>query len=414
MSVDHLSMIQKRIQSQREEMIEFLSEIISFPAIGPGSGGEGEMKKVQAIEDRSRKYGLTDIHHLDAADDRVLGGIRPNIRIDVKGRAPGKRFVIIVHMDVVPPGERSLWKTDPFKLVRVNEKLIGRGVEDNGQAIVASIFALKTFKDLGLRPSRDVSLFLVSDEEESNEMGIGYLLEKGSFRKDDLILVPDHGDPDGMIVELMEKTLLWVKVIVKGKQCHASMPNLGNNAFRASMLFGSKVDMALHERFTDKDPTFDHPFSSFEPTKKEPGVAGINILPGEDIFYFDCRLLPQHSKDDVITIFRSVARIVGEDTGTVIEIDPVLSESTINPTPPDAEIVQLLSKAIKTVTGKEPTTGGIGGGTCAAILRNAGFEVAVWETIDNQAHTPNEYIEIENLLKDCNIMAALFLRLDHH
>ncbi len=65
---------------------------------------------------------------------------------------------------VVPPGDRSLWKTDPFKLVRVNDRLIGRGVEDNGQAIVASIFALRTIKDLGLRPSRDVSLFLVSDE----------------------------------------------------------------------------------------------------------------------------------------------------------------------------------------------------------------------------------------------------------
>jgi succinyl-diaminopimelate desuccinylase len=406
---DLLSRIQELVQGQREEMIGFLSEIISISAIGPGSGGEGEMKKAKAIEDRLVKWGFTDIRRLDAVDDRVPDGIRPNLQINVKGRDPGKRYVIIVHMDVVPTGDRSLWDSDPFKLVRVNEKLIGRGVEDNGQAIVASIFALKTLKDLGLRPSHDVSLFLVSDEEETNEKGIGHLLKEGSFRKDDLILVPDHGDPDGRMIELTEKALLWIKVTVRGKQCHASMPNLGNNAFRASMLFGTKVDRILHERFPEKDIRFDHPFSSFEPTKKEPGVQGINILPGEDSFYFDCRLLPQHSMDDVLGIFGCVAREVEKETSTRIEIETVLSESTIHPTPPNAEIVQLLSKAIKTVTGKDPTTGGIGGGTCAAILRNAGFAVAVWETILNQAHAPNEYITIDNLINDSLILSLLFI-----
>jgi len=404
-----VSELYRHIDGMEDMMIGLLSEIVSVPAVGPASGGDGEMGKARAIEARLREMDLGQIVHLDAPDPRVPGGMRPNLRLDVKGRDRNSRLVVMVHMDVVPPGDPSLWVSDPFRLVRDGDRLVGRGVEDNGQALTAVVFALKAVKDLGLEPARDVTVFFVSDEEESNELGIGHLLKEGEFRKDDLILVPDHGDPEGRVIEVMEKTLLWLKATVTGKQCHASMPHLGNNALRASMEFGSRADMELHRRFPDRDDRFDHPFSSFEPTKKGPGVDGINILPGEDSFHFDCRLLPQHSKDDVMAVIRSVAREVGDRTSTAIEIEEVLSETTSHPTSPDSPIVRLLSEAIEAVTGERPVTGGIGGGTCAAILRNAGHEVAVWETILNQAHAPNEHILIPNLLKDCKVIATLLL-----
>jgi succinyl-diaminopimelate desuccinylase len=257
-------------------------------------------------------------------------------------------------------------------------------------------------------PHHDISLFIVSDEEESNEKGIGHLLDRELIKDSDLILVPDHGDPDGRVIETVEKTLLWVRVEVKGKQCHASMPHLGKNAFRSSMLFGALVDKALHERFDLEDPSFDHPLSSFEPTKREPGVSGINVLPGEDVFYFDCRLLPRYTIAEVLDVMRSVALEVEKENGVKISIDPVFSETTLHPTPTDAAIVRMLKKSVERVTGFSPVTGGIGGGTCAALLRNSGFEAAVWETIHNRAHSADEYIEIDNLVKDSKVFAALF------
>ncbi|NIP35692.1 MAG: M20 family metallo-hydrolase, partial [Thermoplasmata archaeon] len=44
------------------------------------------------------------------------------------------------------------------------------------------------------------------------------------------------------------------------------MPVKGINAHRAAMLFGTRVDRALQERFAATDDLFDHPVSSFEPT----------------------------------------------------------------------------------------------------------------------------------------------------
>jgi succinyl-diaminopimelate desuccinylase len=187
------------------------------------------------------------------------------------------------------------------------------------------------------------------------------------------------------------------------------MPGLGNNALRASMKFGNEADKALHERFSRNDPSFDHPVSSFEPTKKGPGVEGINVLPGEDTFYMDCRLLPGYSIEDVLETMREVAEKIEVETGTRILIEEEFSETTLHPTSPESDIVKALSQAVEKVTGKEPITGGIGGGTCAALLRNNGYEVAVWETIHNKAHSSDEYILIENLVNDCKVFAALFL-----
>ena len=399
----------ERIERSREEMISFLGDIISIPAVGPLSGGTGEQEKSDRIESIIRSWGIETITHHDALDGKVPSGKRPNMRIDIRGGESSRRIVVIVHMDVVVPGDLSGWSGDPYRMRREGERLIGRGVEDNGQALTASLFALKTLKDMGVEPVRGIVIFLVSDEEETNEKGIGHLLKEGLIREDDLILVPDHGEPEGRVIELCEKTLLWVKVTVKGKQCHASMPNLGNNALRASMLFGTEVDRVLHERYDRNDPLFDHPVSSFEPTKKGPGVDGINVLPGEDVFYLDCRLIPPYTAEEVLGTIRGVADSIEERTGTSITIGTELSETTLHPTSPGSDIVKALSKAIMTATGREHINGGIGGGTCAALLRNSGFPVAVWETIHNRAHSSDEYILIENLMADCKVFAALFM-----
>ncbi len=407
--MEQMAYLFETIGSSEEEMVDFLADIISVPAVGPLSGGTGEKEKADRIGTYLIKWGLDGIENHDACDTTVPSGIRPNIELTMKGRDPSRRIIIIAHMDVVPPGDPGNWSGDPYQLWRDGGRLIGRGVEDNGQALTASLFAMKTLKDLDIEPVHDIVIFLVSDEEETNKKGIGHLLDENLLRKDDLILVPDHGEPEGRVIELCEKTLLWVKVTTKGKQCHASMPALGNNAFRASMLFGTKVDRTLHEKFDRKDPGFDHPISSFEPTKKGPGVDGINVLPGEDTFYIDCRLLPGYTIDEVLKEMRNVADQVEEETETEITINEEFSETTLHPTSPGSDIVTALSSAIEKVTGKRHINGGIGGGTCAALLRNEGYEVAVWETIHNRAHSSDEYILIENLITDCKVFAALFM-----
>jgi succinyl-diaminopimelate desuccinylase len=52
---------------------------------------------------------------------------------------------------------------------------------------------------------------------------------------------------------------------------------------------------------------------------------------------------------------------------------------------------------------------GIGGGTVAAFFREAGLPAAVWSKMDDQAHQPDEYCVIENMVNDAKVMVRLIL-----
>jgi succinyl-diaminopimelate desuccinylase len=79
------------------------------------------------------------------------------------------------------------------------------------------------------------------------------------------------------------------------------------------------------------------------------------------------------------------------------------------PTPKDSEIVLNLEKSISEY-GITATSGGIGGGTCAAALREMGIPAVVWSTVDELAHQPNEYTIIDNLVKDTKIFISTILK----
>jgi len=113
------------------------------------------------------------------------------------------------------------------------------------------------------------------------------------FHHDDLIIVPDSGNPEGSLIEVAEKSMLWLCFKTKGKQCHGSNPHLGNNAFTAASYLVTKLTK-LRKIFSNTDPLFDPPQSTFEPTKKEANVGNINTIPGEDVFCMDCRVLPEY------------------------------------------------------------------------------------------------------------------------
>jgi succinyl-diaminopimelate desuccinylase len=313
------------------------------------------------------------------------------------------------HTDIVPTGDLKLWDTDPFEPVEKEGRLYGRGVEDNGQELVASAFAVKVLNMLGYKPKHTVGLALVADEETGSGKGLHHIINEGIFDKEDLIVVPDGGNEEGTLMEVSEKSIMWLKVETIGKQCHASMPDLGLNAFRAAINFAQKADEMLHNTYGKSDELFDPPTSTFEMTKKESNVPNVNTIPGEDVFYFDCRILPEFKVDEVLGSLKELAEAVSKDTGAQISLDIVQRDDAAPPTLPDAPVVKLLASAIKQVYNNEPYPGGIGGGTCAAIFRRAGYQAVVWGKMYETAHSPNEFIDIDNLIGDTKVFATLFM-----
>ncbi|MCS7118864.1 MAG: M20 family metallo-hydrolase [Archaeoglobaceae archaeon] len=391
----------KEIEEKREEMIELLSKLIEIKAISPDFGGEGEKKKADFL----MKY-LEDfdyVERFDAFDERV--GDRPNIVARIRG-VVDRTIWIITHLDVVPEGDKRLWKTDPFKAVVEREKIYGRGSEDNGQSIVSSLFSGKAIIESGLKPKYNFGLVYVSDEESGSNYGIKHLLNKEIFSKNDMFIVPDVGSQRGDAIEIAEKSILWLKFEVYGKQSHASMPI--SNASRRAMKFILNLDEKLHTKFNAKNELFNPPYSTFEPTKREKNVDNINTIPGLDISYMDCRILPEYKLEDVIDYIESVKKFHEIRENERINVE-VIHKFSSPKTSENSEIALRLSQTIEMLRGTKTRFIGIGGNTCASFLRNTGFKDTVaWCTADGTAHKPNEYCLIDNMVEDAKVFFSIF------
>ncbi|MBI4999964.1 MAG: M20 family metallo-hydrolase [Euryarchaeota archaeon] len=398
------------IEGREGEIVDVLSRLCQVPAIGPESGGDGEGKKAHLLREILKGYGFRDIKDYPRKDSRIPDGVRPNIVTTLNGSDPSLGSVwIISHIDVVPPGETRLWKTDPYKPEVRNGKLYGRGVEDNGQAIAASMFAAASLIAMERKHRRDVKLAFVSEEETGSKYGIRHLIAEGHFKPDDLIIVPDAGSPDGSQIEVVEKSHLQVKVKVTGRQCHASRPHKGVNAYRVAASFVTEVVNALYSKYPDRDELFIPPYSTFEPTKKEANVPNINTIPGEDVSYMDFRILPTTPPEDVLETVKKFADMHSHESNARIDITDHNTSRAPPATPVDSPVVKALMRSIKEVSGVTPIPIGIGGGTCAAFFRKAGLPAIVWSTSDETAHEPNEYVHVKNLVSDAKVYAHLFL-----
>ena len=304
----------------------------------------------------------------------------------------------------------SWWTGDPWTLRVDGDKLIGRGVEDNQGGLCAGVMAVRAFIEAGVQPVLPIALAFVADEETGSVYGLRYLIEKHKslFRKDDLIVIPDSGNPTGTEIEIAEKGILWVKFRTLGKQTHGSVPATGINAHKASAFLITRMD-SLYTKFKKRDPLFAPSNSTFEPTKKENNVPNINTIPGEDVIYFDCRVLPTYKLDQVITAMKAVVKATERKFKVKIEMTFAQKETSAPPTSPNSPVALSIARAVKELRKKTPKAIGIGGGTVAKYLREAGFPCAVWATLDERAHRPDEHVRVSHILSDAKVFAHMAL-----
>lgn len=394
------------IREHEKDMVESLCELVKIPAVSPRDGGYGELAKAEWLAGLVARLGLPAPERFDAPDPTAQGGVRPNLVLRIPGRTPLRTW-FVSHLDVVPEGDRSLWETDPFQPFVREGRVYGRGSNDNGQELIASLYAAAATVQLGLTPETEVGLAFVADEELGSAYGISHLLKKELFRRDDLVVVPDGGNDKGDFVEVAEKSVLWIQFTIEGKQVHASRPDLGNNACRAANLFSVDLDEALHKAFPESDLLFEPPCSTFEPTRRFANVANVNTIPGKEILAFDCRILPQVRLEEVESVIRDIQRAVEKKTGVTIRSENVQRAEAAPITSTESPVVGRIRDSIREVYGFEPRIGGVGGGTCAAHFRAEGIPAVVWAQEADTAHMPNEFAVIEHMVNEALVFAGM-------
>jgi succinyl-diaminopimelate desuccinylase len=405
-NIEILSRLSSDVDLDKPRIVDFFKQMLRINSVNPRMGGPGETERARFISSFLESEGF-EVGSVDVPDSGYKDRVRPNIYAKLDGADKSKTLWYLSHMDTVPEGSRELWNSDPFAPLEKDGKIFARGAEDNGQSLVASLYALRELKKLGEKLPFNVGIWGVADEEFGSAYGVKYLLDHDQFRANDLIVVPDAGTPDGLVIEIAEKNLLWLKITTKGKQVHASLPSKGKNAHRIGMELALKLDRIFHEKYPRSDDMYDDPRSTFEPTKVDPNVPNINTIPGIDVFYFDCRVLPEYSLDSVLSDLRGAIDETKAKNRTEIDFEIINREDAGPATSSSSEVAKLTQKAIREVTKKEPVFAGIGGQTVGNLFRKKGLATAVWSTVDDLPHEPNEYSRISNLINDTKVFAAM-------
>ncbi|MDY0225393.1 MAG: M20 family metallo-hydrolase [Desulfomicrobium apsheronum] len=402
-----LSTVLELLENSRDELLRLQTDLVAIPALGPTNGGQGEKMKVEYLADHVARFQGVQTETIKAPDENVDCGYRPNLIIRRPGKSP-RTLWLIAHTDVVPTGDLSLWQGDPFVLRQEGDLIYGRGVEDNHQGMVSALLLLRALETAQAQTDLSLGILLAADEETGNTHGIEYIMRHHPhvFAPDDLIVIPDFGTPDGQAIEVAEKSVLWLRFTVRGKQCHASTPEAGVNSLIGASALILALDR-LHTVFDACDPLFDPPISTFAPTKMEANVPNVNTIPGQDVFHLDCRVLPTYPLEDIEREVRTICDKVELERGVRIAFAPVVTEQAAPATPVDCEAVIRLTAALQKTRGLEARVIGIGGGTVAAAFRKRGLPAVCWSTLMHTAHQPNEHSSMTATIADARVFAHL-------
>jgi putative selenium metabolism hydrolase len=272
---DNLIEVQKRVNSSREEIIQFMLDICAIPSmdskIGPvGERIQAEMRKLGFDEVRFDKMGNT------------IGKI-----------GNGKRVMVYdSHIDTVGIGDASSWGWDPFKGKIENGVLYARGASDEKGSTPGMIYGLAMARDLGFLDDWTV-YYCGNMEEWCDGIAPNSFVEVDPKVKPDFVVI---GEPTKMQVYRGHKGRVELKVTSTGKSAHAASHHLGDSALYKMLNVISGIrDLDAHlktHEFLGK--------GTIMVTDTRISTASINAVPDGFTIFIDRRLTFGESKEEAV------------------------------------------------------------------------------------------------------------------
>ncbi len=370
---------------------EILRALVKVPSINP-PGGTAEA--VAAFEPFFREAGISTERYT-SRDDLV------SLVARLPGRAPGKTLVLNGHLDIVPPGEG--WSLDPFAALEKDGRVYGRGSADMKAGLTGMAAAMIALKRSGAAFNGEIILMAVPDEETGGRYGTRYLLEQGVGMGADFAIV---GEPTSGRIELGNRGVAWFEVRIDGVAGHSGRPHQMNPIHFAGRLIAALAAM----KFDLRNDIFEVPVPTLTVTMMEGGVKA-NVIPNLAKLTIDRRLLPGETAELARQQIEEV--IAGIDqpgvSATVTSLqgaEPYLIEQS-------SPVVQALSDSYRQVYGGEPVYSAKGAGTDGGLLYSlGGVPTALFGAADpTRAHTVDEYVELEAVVKSAKVYAQTALRL---
>jgi acetylornithine deacetylase len=376
--------------------IDMIRRLVAFPTVSR----ESNLELIDFVRELLRPYDA-DVR-LTFDDDRR----KANLFATIGPRGAGG-LVLSGHTDVVPVDGQA-WDTDPFGLVEKDGRLYGRGTSDMKSFIAIALAVLPQFVSRLNRPLH----FALSYDEEVGCIGVGRLirdLERADVRPAGCVV----GEPTLMTPVIAHKGKRSYRCEVRGRAAHSAYAPVAVNAVEAAAEAVAYLK-SMARRLRDSGP-YDRAYDVAHTTVHTGVIRGgtaLNIVPHECTFDFEVRHLPGDDPAALLAELKAhiAARIEPEmkaiDPGSGFEIVQ-MSEIPALDTSAETEIVALAHELTGTTE-----VGKVSYGTEASQFQRAGIaSVVCGPGSIEQAHKPNEFIEVSQVEACEKFVAKLMQRL---
>ncbi|MEA5125213.1 succinyl-diaminopimelate desuccinylase [Xanthomonas floridensis] len=200
-------------------------------------------------------------------------------------------LVLLGHTDVVPPGPREAWTSDPFDPQIRDGVLYGRGAADMKGSVAAFVVAAEQFVAAHPQHPGTLAVLLTSDEEGDAIDGVRHVArlfaERGQQIDWCITGEPSSTERLGDLLRVGRRGSLSGNLVVSGVQGHVAYPHKARNPIHLAA-------PALAELIARR---WDEGFESFPPTSLQisnihAGTGANNVIPGELQVAFNLRYTP--------------------------------------------------------------------------------------------------------------------------
>lgn len=386
--------LSSKIKSYEEDMLSFAKDMIKIPSFSCKEG-----KLVERIKKEMIKVGFDKVK-IDSMGN-IIGFIG-------KGKT---KLMIDAHIDTVGVGDPKAWKIDPFAGVFKNGAIYGRGATDQKLSMVSIVYAGKAIKELGL--GKDYTYIAVGSvqEEDCDGLPLLHIIDKEKIKPDFVVLT----EPTNLAVYRGHRGRMEMKVTVKGRSCHASAPQRGDNAITKMSYIIKDIDRLNKRLKNDKFLGKGTVAVTFMQAK----TPSLNAIPDECVIYLDRRLTVGETLKSSLREIKSLSSVKKFKAKVeVLQYDALswtglkVRQEKYFPTwvlPENHKLVQAGVKAGMVSIGKKPvvdkwvfSTNGV---ASAGRLKIA--TIGFGPSNEIYAHSVNEFMPVEHLLKAASFYACI-------
>lgn len=416
------------IDKEKKTIIDFIKKLLDIPSENHVVGGD-EIEAQKFLESYFKNLNLEVDTFLPTEVKNIKKHVgwwngdnydnRPNVVAIWKGNGKGKSLIINGHIDTVEAGPIELWETPPYEASIRKGRLYARGAVDMKGALGASAALLGLLINNGYNIDGDLIIESVVGEEFGWFNGSLSCIERGY--KADAAIIPEATD---LRIALGTKGICSYRIVIPGKGTHQSLWWEGvsalDNLIKIKEILKKFQNIRANECSDHKlyglKTGYPVPALSDDIYYLNVGNPNLMAVPAMAVADFIVEVLPGEDREEILKRFEKFIKneCAKDEFLKKNKIDlkrllyrPVYPTSVSS----DLEILKTIENSVNDVKGVSAKKYGFES-SCDAMMFNMYSStpaIIFGPGKLEQAHRPNEFIKIDDLIDYTKILADMII-----